>query len=42
MLKWLGNLIDSNEKELKRLQPKVDEINRLEADFEERGTIDEG
>ena len=34
MLKWLGNLIDSNEKELKRLQPTVDKINRLEADFE--------
>ncbi|UCH42837.1 MAG: preprotein translocase subunit SecA, partial [Dehalococcoidales bacterium] len=34
MLKWLGNLIDSNEKELKRLQPTVNEINRLEADFE--------
>ena len=34
MLKWLGNLIDSNEKELKRLQPTVDKINRLEPEFE--------
>ena len=34
MLKWLGGLIDSNEKELKRLQPPVDEINGLEAEFE--------
>ena len=34
MLKWLGGLVDSNEKELKRLQPIVDKINRLEPDFE--------
>ncbi|MHC1578585.1 MAG: preprotein translocase subunit SecA, partial [Dehalococcoidia bacterium] len=34
MLKWLSNLIDSNEKELKRLQPLVDDINSLEPDFE--------
>jgi preprotein translocase subunit SecA len=34
MLKWLSNLIDSNEKELKRLQPLVDHINSLEPDFE--------
>ncbi len=34
MLKWLGGLIDSNEKELKRLQPAVDEINSLEPEFE--------
>ncbi|MFC2004220.1 preprotein translocase subunit SecA [Chloroflexota bacterium] len=34
MLKWLGNLIDSNEKELRRLQPLVDQINSLEAEFE--------
>jgi preprotein translocase subunit SecA len=34
MLKWLGTLIDSNEKELKRLQPFVDRINSLEPDFE--------
>jgi preprotein translocase subunit SecA len=30
MFKWLGNLIDSNEKELKRLRPLVTEINGLE------------
>ncbi|NWF77216.1 MAG: preprotein translocase subunit SecA [Chloroflexi bacterium] len=34
MLKWLSNLIDSNEKELRRLQPLVDHINSLEPDFE--------
>ncbi len=34
MLKWLGGLIDSNEKELKRLQPTVDRINSLEPEFE--------
>ncbi|MFC1949148.1 preprotein translocase subunit SecA [Chloroflexota bacterium] len=33
MFKWLANLIDSNEKELKRLQPIVDEINSLEPQF---------
>ncbi len=33
MFKWLGGLIDSNEKELKRLQPMVDRINHLEPDF---------
>ncbi|MFC1989206.1 preprotein translocase subunit SecA [Chloroflexota bacterium] len=33
MFKWLGNLIDSNEKELKRLQPTVDRINELEPEF---------
>jgi preprotein translocase subunit SecA len=34
MLKWFGNLIDSNEREVRRLQPVVDEINSLEPDFE--------
>ena len=34
MLKWLGSLTDSNEKELKRLQPIVEQINRLEPEFE--------
>jgi len=34
MLKWLGGLIDSNEKELKRLQPVVNRINELEPEFE--------
>jgi len=33
MFKWLGGLIDSNEKELKRLQPTVDSINSLEPEF---------
>ncbi|MFC1897503.1 preprotein translocase subunit SecA [Chloroflexota bacterium] len=34
MFKWLGGLIDSNEKELKRLQPILNEINELEPEFE--------
>ncbi len=34
MFKWLGGVIDSNEKELKRLQPIVNQINELEAIFE--------
>jgi len=35
MFKWLGGLIDSNEKELKRLQPAVSRIEELEPDFEQ-------
>jgi len=34
MVKWLGGFIDSNEKELKRLQPVVNRINEWEAEFE--------
>jgi len=34
MFKWLSNLLDSNEKELKRLQPLVNHINSLEPEFE--------
>jgi len=34
MLKWLSNLLDSNEKEVRRLQPLVDHINSLEPEFE--------
>jgi preprotein translocase subunit SecA len=34
MLKWLGSLIDSNEKELKRLQPLVEDANSLEPELE--------
>jgi preprotein translocase subunit SecA len=34
MLKWLGSLIDSNEKELRRLEPVIDQINSLEPDFQ--------
>ncbi len=37
MLKWLSSLVDSNEKELKRLQPVVDHINTLEPEFEKLG-----
>jgi len=47
MFKWLGSLGDSNEKELKRLQPIVKRINELEPEFEQlsndelRGKTDE-
>ncbi len=34
MLKWLGSLIDSNEKEIRRLEPIVDQINALEPEFQ--------
>src|SRR4030065_1139229 len=34
MLKWLGSLTDSNEKELKRLEPIVDETNSLEPEVQ--------
>jgi preprotein translocase subunit SecA len=34
MFKWLGSLLDSNEKVIKRLQPLVDEINSLEPEYE--------
>ena len=34
MVKLFGNLFDSNEKELKRLHPYVDEINELEPEFQ--------
>ena len=34
MFKWLGGLVDSNEKELKKLQPIVERINALEPEFE--------
>jgi preprotein translocase subunit SecA len=37
ILHWLGSLTDSNEKELKRLQPIVDKINALEPDFQALG-----
>ncbi len=34
MLGFLNRFVDSNERELKRLQPFIDEINELEAEFE--------
>ncbi len=34
MFRWLDSLVDSNEKELKRLQPIVNRINELEPEFE--------
>ncbi|MDD5082310.1 MAG: preprotein translocase subunit SecA [Dehalococcoidales bacterium] len=47
MFKWFSGLVDSNEKELKRLQPLIDKINGLGPDFERfsdtelRGKTDE-
>jgi len=34
MFKWLGGFADSNERELRQLQPIVDRINSLEPEFE--------
>src|SRR3990172_7942988 len=34
MLGFLNRFVDTNERELKRLQPFIDEINELEAEFE--------
>ena len=34
MFKWFGSLVDSNEKEVKRLEQLVNKINALEPDFE--------
>jgi len=34
MIKWLGNLVDSNEKQLKKVRPTVDRITSLEPEFE--------
>ncbi|MFC1870447.1 preprotein translocase subunit SecA [Chloroflexota bacterium] len=40
MLKWLGGLVDSNEKELKRLDPAVRKINELEPGFERLSDVE--
>ena len=40
MVKWFSSLIDSNEKELKRLQPLVDDINTLEPEFEKLTNVE--
>ncbi|MCK4273578.1 MAG: preprotein translocase subunit SecA, partial [Dehalococcoidales bacterium] len=40
MVKFLSGLFDSNEKELKRLQPKVDRINELEPEFKKLSDAD--
>ena len=40
MLKWLGNLVDSNEKQLKKIQPTVEQINGLEAEFEKLSDVE--
>ncbi len=34
MFKWFSNLLDSNEKVIKRLQPLIDDVNSLEPEFE--------
>jgi preprotein translocase subunit SecA len=33
MLKWLGSLTDSNEKQIQRLRPLINEINELEEEY---------
>ncbi len=40
MVKFLSKFIDSNEKELKRLQPYVDRVNELEPEFEKLSDAD--
>ena len=34
MLKWLSGLVDSNEKQVQRLRPLVEDINGFEAEYE--------
>jgi preprotein translocase subunit SecA len=34
MVKWFSSLIDSNEREVRRLQPLVEDVNSLEPEFE--------
>jgi len=34
MFKWLGGLIDSNDREIKRLKPEVERINALEPEYQ--------
>jgi preprotein translocase subunit SecA len=40
MVKFLSGLFDSNEKELKRLQPRVQRVNELEPEFEKLSDAD--
>jgi len=40
MFKWLGSFTDSNEKELKRLEPVVTQINSLEPDFQSLSDVE--
>ena len=40
MLKWLGSLTDSNEKELKRLESVVAQINSLESEFRKLNDVE--
>ena len=40
VFKWLGGLVDSNEKQIQRLQPLVAEINALEPDFKKLSDIE--
>ena len=37
MLKWLGGLRDSNEREINKLRPAVEAINALESDYQKLG-----
>ncbi|MQY73648.1 MAG: preprotein translocase subunit SecA, partial [Dehalococcoidia bacterium] len=40
LLKWLGSLADSNEKQLKKIQPTIEQINGLEAEFEKLSDVE--
>ncbi len=40
MFKWLSNLVDSNEKEVKRFHPIIEKINSLEPEFQQLSDID--
>lgn len=42
MLKWFGRLLDSNEKEIRKLEPVVEQINALEPDYEKLADSDLG
>ena len=39
MLKWLGSLVDSNEKQIKHLEPLVRDINEMEPEFQQLSNI---
>ena len=34
MFKWLGNLVDSNDKAIKKMQSQVDKVNAFEPEYE--------
>ena len=42
MPRWLSTLLDSNEKELKRLHVTVTKVNKLESEYEEAAIEEPG